>query len=53
MASPDRVRIVRKAADGRQVTMQIRVSELLRGKEGQQDISLEPNDVIMVPEVLF
>ena len=53
LASPDRVRIVRKAADGRQVTMQIRVSELLRGKEGQQDISLEPNDVIMVPEVLF
>jgi protein involved in polysaccharide export with SLBB domain len=53
LASPDRVRIVRKAADGHQTTLRVRVSDLLGGKGKQQDIPLEPNDVIMVPEVVF
>lgn len=53
LASPDRVRIVRRTADGRQTTLRVRVSDLLDGKGKQQDIPLEPNDVIMVPEVVF
>ena len=53
LASPDRVRIVRRTADGRQTTLRIRVSDLLDGKGKQQDVPLEPNDVIMVPEVVF
>ena len=53
LASPDRVRIVRRGADGQQVTIPVRVSDLLKGRRGQRDIALEPNDVIMVPEVLF
>ena len=53
LASPDRVRIVRKAADGRQTTVRVRVSDLLDGKGKQQDIPLEANDVVMVPEVVF
>ena len=53
LASPDRVRIVRRMPDGHQTTLKIRVSDLLGGKGKQRDISLEPNDVIMVPEVLF
>ena len=53
LASPDRVRIVRRMPDGHQATLKIRVSDLLGGKGKQRDISLEPNDVIMVPEVLF
>ena len=53
LASPDRVRIVRRGPDGQQVTIPVRVSDLLKGKRGQRDIPLEPNDVIMVPEVLF
>ena len=53
LASPDRVRIVRRMPDGHQATMKIRVSDLLGGKGKQRDVTLEPNDVIMVPEVLF
>ena len=53
LASPDRVRIVRKLPDGRQTTLKIRVSDLLDGKGKQQDVPLEPNDVVMVPEVFF
>ncbi len=52
LASPDRVRIVRKDEDGKQTTQRVRVSNLLGGGK-QKDIPLEPNDVIMVPEVVF
>ncbi|MGD9781859.1 MAG: polysaccharide biosynthesis/export family protein [Kiritimatiellia bacterium] len=52
LASPDRVRIVRRLPDGRQTTLKFRVSDLLKGGK-QQDVPLEPNDVIMVPEVVF
>lgn len=54
LASPDRVRIVRRSATGAEPsTIRVRVSDLLGGKGKQQDIPLEPNDVIMVPEVVF
>lgn len=53
LASPDRVRIVRRLPDGRTTTLRVRVSRLLAGKRGHRDIPLEPNDVIMVPEVVF
>ena len=53
LASPDRVRIVRKMPNGRQTTLKIRVSDLLDGRGKQQDVPLEPNDVVMVPEVFF
>lgn len=53
LASPDRVRIVRRARNGEQSTLAVRVSDLLKGKGGQKDIPLEPNDVITVPEVVF
>lgn len=53
LASPDRVRIVRRLPDGRQTTLKFRVSDLLGGRGKQQDVPLEPNDVVMVPEVLF
>jgi polysaccharide export outer membrane protein len=52
LASPDRVRIVRNAG-GERSTIRVRVSELLSGRGRQQDIPLEPDDVIMVPEVIF
>lgn len=52
LASPDRVRVVRRLPDGTQTTLKVRVSDLLKGGR-QQDIPLEPNDAIMVPEVVF
>jgi polysaccharide export outer membrane protein len=53
LASPDRVRIVRRSKDGKQTTLAVRVSDLLKGRGKQKDIPLEPNDVITVPEVVF
>jgi len=53
LASPDRVRIVRRLPDGRTTTIRVRVSRLLSGRGRQEDMTLEANDVIMVPEVLF
>lgn len=53
LASPDRVSLVRRLPDGGQTTLKIRVSDLLGGKGQQPDVPLEPNDVIMVPQVFF
>ena len=53
LASPDRIRIVRRMPDGGQTTLKFSVSDLLGGKGEQQDVPLEPNDVVMVPEVRF
>ncbi len=54
LASRDRVQIVRRSAKGGEPsTIRVRVSDLLGGKGKQQDVSLEPNDVINVPEVVF
>lgn len=53
LASPDRVRIVRRLPDGHQTTLRVRVSDLLKSKGGKKDVPLEPNDVIMVDQVLF
>lgn len=53
LASPDRVSLVRRLPDGGQTTLKIRVSDLLGGKGKQPDVPLEPNDVIMVPQVFF
>lgn len=53
LASPDRVSLVRRLPDGGQTTLKIRVSDLLGGKGKQPDVPLEPNDVIMIPQVFF
>ena len=53
LASPDRVSLVRRLPDGGQTTLKIRVSDLLGGRGKQPDVPLEPNDVIMVPQVFF
>jgi len=53
LASPDRVRIVRKGEGETHTTIRVRVSDLLGGKGKQKDIPLKANDVIMVPEIIF
>ena len=53
LASPERIRIVRRNPEGGTATLRVRMSDLTRGKGGKQDIPLEPNDVIMVDEVFF
>ena len=53
LASPDRVRIVRRRPDGGQTTLRVRVSDLLKSRDGQRDVPLRPNVVIMVDQVFF
>ena len=50
LASVDRVRLVR-SDNGESRSSRIRVSRVLSGRE--QDVELQPNDVITVPEVRF
>lgn len=52
LASPDRVTIVRRQEDGT-ITIPARVSDMLRGRGKHRDIELEPDDVIMVPKIIF
>lgn len=52
LASPDRVRIVRQQ-DGKQTTLRARVADILGGRGGQGDIPLQPDDVIVVPQIVF
>jgi polysaccharide export outer membrane protein len=53
LASPDRVRIVRRGPRGEQENIRVKVGELLAGKGRQKDMPLQENDVIMVPEIIF
>ncbi len=52
LASPDRVRIVRQL-DGKQTTIKARVADILGGRGKQGDIPLKPDDVIVVPQIVF
>ncbi len=50
LASRDRVTVTR-TVNGEEVSIRVRVSKLISGKE--PDFKLQPNDVIMVPQILF
>jgi len=52
IAARDKVRIVR-LVDGKEQTIKVRVSDLLRGRDGITDINLKPGDLITVPETIF
>jgi protein involved in polysaccharide export with SLBB domain len=52
IAARDRVRIVR-SLDGKEQSIRVRVTDLLRGRDGVTDIDLMPGDVITVPETFF
>lgn len=52
IAARDKVRIVRKSA-GKDQAFVIRVTDLLHGKNGRNDVNLKPGDVITVPETIF
>jgi protein involved in polysaccharide export with SLBB domain len=52
MAAVDRVSIVR-TKEGQEQTIQVRVSDLLKGRREAKDVELEANDVISVPQIRF
>jgi len=51
-AARDRVRIVR-VENGRERTIKVRVTDLLRGRDGVKDVELQAGDVVTVPETIF
>ena len=51
-ASRNRVRVVR-VIDGERRTLRVRVDDILTGKRDHENIDLQPDDVINVPEVWF
>ncbi|MFI5346036.1 MAG: polysaccharide biosynthesis/export family protein [Elusimicrobiota bacterium] len=52
IAAPDRTRVVRMV-DGKNQTFVIEVSAITKRGEKDKDITLEPNDIVFVPESLF
>lgn len=52
VAAPDRARILR-FVNGQSVKYTVDVKNLTRGENKEQDMVLEPNDVIFVPQSLF
>lgn len=53
LASPDRVRIVRKNPEGGTTTIRAQINKMLGGSIKHKDIPLEPGDMVVVPEVVF
>lgn len=52
LASPDRVRVVRQGEDGGE-TIRVRVEKILSGRGKDTDITLQADDVIVVPQIVF
>jgi len=52
VASINRVRIIRRNGEDER-TIKVKVSRLLRGRRRGEDVELESNDVILVPETIF
>jgi protein involved in polysaccharide export with SLBB domain len=52
IAARDRVRIVR-VVNGEEQSIKVKVSDLLRGRDGVTDIDLHAGDIVTVPETLF
>ncbi len=52
LASPNRVHVVR-TVNGKRTTIKVRVADVLAGKARHPDLPLEPNDVIVIPQIRF
>lgn len=51
-AAGDRTRIIRKAS-GKRETLSVNVSDITKRSDKTQDLPLQPNDVVFVPETMF
>jgi len=52
VAAKDRTKVIRATADGKNVDFTVEVTSIMRG-EKQKDVTLEPNDVVYVPQSFF
>jgi polysaccharide export outer membrane protein len=51
-AAPNRTRVIRRSG-GQEVTLDVRLGDLMDGRDQSQDIPLQPNDKVVVPESFF
>ena len=51
-AAIDRTRIIR-TQDGKQMTVQVRVSDIIKKGDKSKDVAVQSNDIIFVPESFF
>jgi len=52
-AAPNRTKIIRTHKDGRQETIVVDLNEVIKRGRKDKDVTLAPNDVIIVPESFF
>jgi hypothetical protein len=52
-AAPNRTRIIRTHRDGRQETLVVDLNEVMKRGRKDKDVTLTPNDVIVVTESFF
>ncbi len=52
-AAGNRAKIVRKAADGRQKDIKVRLEDLLEDGDMSQNVAVQPGDVLIIPESRF
>ncbi len=53
IAAPNRTRVIRRGADGREEVIIVPVAEMVRRGDMSQDVELKPGDAIVVPESFF
>jgi polysaccharide export outer membrane protein len=51
-AAPNRAKIVR-ISDGKQSEIKVRLGKLMNGGDLEQNVELEPGDVLIVPQSMF
>lgn len=53
LADANRIKIIRIENDGKEKTILVRVKDILKKGRKSQDILLQPNDIVVVPETRF
>jgi len=52
-AAGNRAVIVRRQPDGQQVTIQVRLSDLMKSGDIRQNVEMQPGDTLIIPETFF
>jgi polysaccharide export outer membrane protein len=52
-AAGNRAKLVRKSADGRQESIEVRLEDLLEDGDMSQNVAVQPGDVLIIPESRF
>jgi protein involved in polysaccharide export with SLBB domain len=52
-AAPNRTKVIRTHADGRQETIVINLNEVVKHGRKEKDLPLIANDVLVIPESFF